>query len=386
MHKIHILLILLLFFIPFTTAGNKLSINNNDVQAPLYIIDGKIGVNPAEFPPTDEIASTTILADKEAVELYGERAKNGVIVVKTKEFVKTHGGGDKTRYDSNAPKRHKKGTPGKLGRWINKITGGNTFLGIILCLIIVFAIMTMPTIVPKLLYRKNSKKGNKRASSNYDPGTFDAEGVRFNAVSQLKNYLLLIFCIIIICMFIVIIFKHIPNMSSVTSIMITLAYFGAMITLFLILFVAQYSKLKSYIIVDEKGLRGILPRESKHFTLKPTFKNVNISWEDIKRAQMDGDVVTFFKKGTKIPDDMVDFAELADTDITEEEIEKSIYEIDLLAFPVNKVRDSINYFYARKNGIAKQPSLIKPDPSEKTNVLTIILIILAVLLLSYLAK
>jgi hypothetical protein len=39
---------------------------------------------------------------------------------------------------------------------------------------------------------------------------------------------------------------------------------------------------------------------------------------------MDGYLITFFKKGTKIPDDMVDFAELADTDITEKEIENSI--------------------------------------------------------------
>ena len=58
MRKIHILLILLLFFIPFTTAGNKLSINNNDVQAPLYIVDGIIG---GETPDPKDIASVTIL-------------------------------------------------------------------------------------------------------------------------------------------------------------------------------------------------------------------------------------------------------------------------------------------------------------------------------------
>ena len=352
---------------------------------PLYIIDGKIGVNPAEFPPTDEVASTTILADKEAVELYGERAKNGVIVVKTKEFVKTHGGGDKTRYGSNAPKRHKKGTPGKLGRWINKITGGNTFLGIILCLIIVFAIMTMPTIVPKLLYRKNSKKGNKRASSQYDPGTFDPEGVRFEAVTQPKNYFIPIICLAIISMFCIILYKTFISTPQIGILLVILIFFGGISVLFTLAFVNSYKLLRSYLVIDEKGIRGYAAN-TERLNLKMDFKEIHISWEQIKRAQMDGYLVTFFKKDTKIPDDMVDFAELADTDITEKEIENSIYQIDLSAFPFNKVKDSINYFYARKNGIAKQPSLIKPDPSEKTNVLTIILVILAVLLLSYLAK
>ncbi len=385
MRKIHILLILLLLPLAVAATGNDRTDTVGFVHMPLYIVDGKIGVNPAEFPPTDEVASTTILADKEAVELYGERAKNGVIVVKTKEFVKTHGGGDKTRYDSNAPKRHKKGTPGKLGRWINKITGGNTFLGIILCLIIVFAIMTMPTIVPKLLYRKNSKKGNKRASSKYDPGTFDPEGVRFEAVKQLKNYFIPIICLFIISMCGKILYMVITDTPSIGILLLILIFFGGFSVLFILAFVNSCKLLRSYLVIDEEGIRGYVAN-TERLNLKMDFKEIHISWEQIKRAQMDGYLITFFKKGTKIPDDMVDFAELADTDITEDEIENSIYQLDLSAFPNNKVKDSINYFYARKNGIAKQPSLIKPDPSEKTNVLTIILVILAVLLLSYLAK
>jgi len=391
-HRIQILLLFLAF-----SLNESVAVTYSDSAAlaalqaekmPLYIVDGKIGVNPAELPPADSIASTTILTKEEAVELYGERAKNGVFIVKTNEFVRTHGGGDKTQYDSNAPKGgHKKGTPSKLGRWINKMTGGNTFLGIILCLIIVLAIMALPTIIPRLLTRnKKHKQGRKAIYSNYDPGTFDAEGVRFEAVKQLKNYLLLFFCVIITCMFIVILFKHIPNISSVTSIIFTLVYFGAFITLFLILFVNQYRKLKSYIIIDEIGLRGILPCESKRFTLKPTFRDVNISWEDIKKAEIEGYTIIFHRKDSKIPDDIVDFAELDGLNITEEEIENSIEVCDMSLFPLTKVRDCINYFYGCKMGISKQPTLVKPDPFEKSNLLTIILIILAVALLTYLGR
>ena len=389
-HRIQILLLFLAF-----SLNESVAVTYSDSAAlaalqaekmPLYIVDGKIGVNPAELPPADSIASTTILTKEEALELYGERAKNGVFIVKTNKFVRTHGGGDKTQYDSNAPKGgHKKGTPSKLGRWINKMTGGNTFLGIILCLIIVLAIMAMPTIVSVLLRRQNSNKRSKRTFSNYDTGTFDAEGVRFEAVKQPKNYFIPIICLAIISMFGIILYKTFISTPPIGILLVILIFFGGISVLFILAFVNSCKLLRSYLVIDEKGIRGYVAN-TERLNLKMDFRKIDISWEQIKRAQMDGYLITFFKKGTKIPDDMVDFAELADTDITEKEIENSIYQLDLSAFPINKVKDSINYFYARKNGIAKQPSLIKPDPLEKTNVLTIILVILAVLLLSYLAK
>lgn len=375
MRKIHILLILLLFFIPFTTAGNKLSINNNDVQAPLYIVDGIIG---GETPDPKDIASVTIINDEEAIDLYGERAAYGVIVIRTKDFEKTH--------VQQSAKQHR-GEPGKLGRWVRKVTGGNMLLGILICIIIVVAIMALPTIIPLLLTRnKKHKQGRKAIYSNYDPGTFDAEGMRFEAVKQPKNYFRPIICLAIISMFGIILYKtFISTPPKIGILLVILIFFGGISVLFILAFVNSCKLLRSYLVIDEKGIRGYAAN-TERLNLKMDFKEIHISWEQIKRAQMDGYLITFFKKGTKIPDDMVDFAELADTDITEKEIENSIYQIDLSAFPINKVKDSINYFYARRNGIAKQPSLIQSDPLEKTNVLTIILVILAVLLLSYLAK
>ena len=377
MRKIHILLILLLLPLAVAATGNDRTDTVGFVHMPLYIVDGKIGVQPSDVPESSEIASVTILNDEEAIDLYGERAAYGVIVIRTKDFEKTHA--------QQSAKQHR-GEPGKLGRWVRKVTGGNMLLGILICIIIVVAIMALPTIIPLLLTRnKKHKQGRKAIYSNYDPGTFDAEGVRFEAVKQPKNYFIPIICLAIISMFGIILYKTFISTPPIGILLVILIFFGGISVLFILAFVNSCKLLRSYLVIDEKGIRGYVAN-TERLNLKMDFRKIDISLEQIKRAQMDGYLITFFKKGTKIPDNMVDFAELADTDITEKEIENSIYQIDLSAFPINKVKDSINYFYARKNGIAKQPSLIKPDPSEKTNVLTIILVILAVLLLSYLAK
>lgn len=377
MRKIHILLILLLLPLAVAATGNDRTDTVGFVHMPLYIVDGKIGVQPSDVPESSEIASVTILNDEEAIDLYGERAAYGVIVIRTKDFEKSH--------VQQSAKPHR-GEPGKLGRWVRKVTGGNMFLGILICIIIVVAIMALPTIIPRLLTRnKKHKQGRKAIYSNYDPGTFDAEGVRFEAVKQPKNYFIPIICLAIISMFGIILYKTFISTPPIGILLVILIFFCGISVLFILAFVNSCKLLRSYLVIDEKGIRGYVAY-TERLNLKMDFRKIDISLEQIKRAQMDGYLITFFKKGTKIPDDMVDFAELADTDITEKEIENSIYQIDLSAFPINKVKDSINYFYARKNGIAKQPSLIKPDPSEKTNVLTIILVILAVLLLSYLAK
>ena len=377
MRKIHFLLILLLLPLAVAATGNDRTDTVGFVHMPLYIVDGKIGVQPSDVPESSEIASVTILNDEEAIDLYGERAAYGVIVIRTKDFEKTHA--------QQSAKQHR-GEPGKLGRWIRKFTGGNMLLGILICIIIVVAIMALPTIIPQLLTRnKKHKQGRKAIYSNYDPGTFDAEGVRFEAVKQPKNYFIPIICLAIISMFGIILYKTFISTPPIGILLVILIFFGGISVLFILAFVNSCKLLRSYLVIDEKGIRGYVAN-TEWLNLKMDLRKIDISLEQIKRAQMDGYLITFFKKGTKIPDDMVDFAELADTDITEKEIENSIYQIDLSAFPINKVKDSINYFYARKNGIAKQPSLIKPDPSEKTNVLTIILVILAVLLLSYLAK
>ena len=50
---------------------------------PLYVVDGVPGVNPTSVSP-DEIASITVLKDASAAAIYGSRAANGVIIIRTK--------------------------------------------------------------------------------------------------------------------------------------------------------------------------------------------------------------------------------------------------------------------------------------------------------------
>ena len=82
MRKIHILLILLLLPLAVAATGNDRTDTVGFVHMPLYIVDGKIGVQPSDVPESSEIASVTIFNDEEAIDLYGERAAYGVIVIR----------------------------------------------------------------------------------------------------------------------------------------------------------------------------------------------------------------------------------------------------------------------------------------------------------------
>ena len=375
MRWIHVLIFSLLF--PLTIiAGNKLPANSGDLNAPLYIVDGVIGGELPDDP--EDVATLTVLEENEAIDLYGERAANGAIIIRTKDFEKTH------IRKSTTSHQHQ---PGKLGRWVKKITGENTFLGILLCIIIVVVFVAIPTAISRFLTRRNmQKKGRKKTRITYDPGVFDVEGVRFDAAKQLKNYFRPIVCIYAITMFIMLSYKTIIYGASTWKLLFVIIFFGALSALFLLALVNSCKQLQSFLIIDENGIRGQYPTNTKKSKLKFVFQEIDIPWEQIKRAQSDGFLITFHKKGSKIPDDMVDFAELADTGITEEEIKNSIYELDMSYFPFNKVRDSINFFYARKMGIKEQPSLIKPVPFETSDVLSIILTLLFGSLLYYLAR
>ena len=71
---------------------NELSLNNkiiirtqsNNQGKPLYILDGKEVEELSKVYP-DDIESISILKDKPATELYGEKAKNGVLLITTKK-------------------------------------------------------------------------------------------------------------------------------------------------------------------------------------------------------------------------------------------------------------------------------------------------------------
>lgn len=57
-----------------------------NAKTPVWIVDGReVTEEEAKVIPSNEIESVTVLKDKIAVELYGERAVNGVIKIETKK-------------------------------------------------------------------------------------------------------------------------------------------------------------------------------------------------------------------------------------------------------------------------------------------------------------
>lgn len=62
---------------------NGIQVNGNQKNPPLYIVDGKEVENVTELDPSD-IESIEVLKDKTATDLYGEKGKNGVICIETK--------------------------------------------------------------------------------------------------------------------------------------------------------------------------------------------------------------------------------------------------------------------------------------------------------------
>ena len=59
-------------------------------SAPFYVVDGQLGVSPNSLPPKDSIASVTVLKPSEAEYIYGERAADGAVIIRTKNYEKEH--------------------------------------------------------------------------------------------------------------------------------------------------------------------------------------------------------------------------------------------------------------------------------------------------------
>ena len=76
-------------------------------SAPFYVVDGRLGVSPNNLPPKDSIASVTVLKPSEAEYIYGKRAAEGAVIVRTKNYEKEHA------VQTPSPVRKK-----KLSRWM----------------------------------------------------------------------------------------------------------------------------------------------------------------------------------------------------------------------------------------------------------------------------
>ncbi len=69
-----------------TTPTNKISLNTKDGKEPLYIVDGK-EITKKEFDKisSEKVKSIDILKDEQSTKKYGDKGKNGVVLITTKK-------------------------------------------------------------------------------------------------------------------------------------------------------------------------------------------------------------------------------------------------------------------------------------------------------------
>lgn len=333
---------------------------------PLFIVDGKVGVSKNDIPSPDEIASATFISYEEGVELYGKRATNGVLIIRTKNYEKEH-----VQEVQNAGKqqnRGKKNQPGKLGRFIQKITGGNQVLGSILTGIIVLSLYALPIVIPKIItkYKKRHKKSRGRKPTYYS-GTFDASGEVFRVTDNPWYYVILLLLMASAVGVCIILYRLAtsPKASfSVVSVLVFL-FFVALLVFLVCLAYGYYEKRKCHLIIDKDGIRGTFAKPER-FTFKPKLRNVTIRWDDLTGVEVlceNENFLDFYhKKGAVIP-------------------YKSIY---LEFLPTKKIINCINFFSERQMGAGKQSARVKPVPFENSSAFILILIFLVSLLLYYL--
>lgn len=359
------LLHIILCLLPLLTA--QADTITYEQSKPLFIVDGEVGVSVDNIPPPDEIASTTILQYEEGVELYGEKAANGVIIVRTKNYEKEHV--QEVQNAGNQQNRGKKNQPGKLGRFIQKITGGNHVLGFILTIIIIISLFSIPIVVPKIItkYKKRHKKSRGRKPTYYS-GTFDASGEVFRVTDNPWYYVILLLLMASAVGVCIILYRLAtsPKVSfSVVSVLVFL-FFVALLVFLVCLAYGYYEKRKCHLIIDKDGIRGTFAKPER-FTFKPKLRNVTIRWDDLTDVEVVCENESFLdfyhKKGAIIP-------------------YKSIY---LEFLPTKKIINCINFFSERQMGAGKQSARVKPVPFENSSAFILILIFLVSLLLAYLS-
>ena len=309
---------------------------------PLYIVDGKVGVSKEDVPPPDEIASTTILQHEEGVELYGERAANGVIIVHTKNYEKEHA--QEVQNKDKQQKLGKKKQPGKLGRFVRKVTGENHVLGFILTIIIIISLFAIPIVIPDIItkVKKRSNKSRGRKPTYYS-GTFDASGEVFRVTDNPWDYVNLILffaCAVGVCVILYQLATSPKVTFSVLSVLVFL-FFVALLVFMLCLTYGCFEKRKCHLIIDKEGIRGTFAKPER-FTFKSKLRNVTIRWDDLTNVTVNCENENFLdfyhKKGAVIP----------------------YKSINLEFLPTNKIINCIIFFYERKTGNSKQSARVNP--------------------------
>lgn len=324
---LYILLLMLLPICAGTAAGE-----------PYYIVDGQPGVKQKDLPPKEEIARTIVLKADEAMDIYGDKAADGAVIISTKDFDKDHRIASKSR----------------SGRASRSHSPKHNWMKIVAFLLFLFApklIIVLIAVIRQLLIDQHVI-----AESVYDPGRIDPDGVELKATSApyfYVNMILLLSAVAVLgwCAYML--------MSGSMDGMLVFA-FVMLLTLGGLLAAMIYAyalKAKCYLKIDRKGIRGVCTEVQK-IAFKPKFREVDLTWEQIGKAEI---VVQGTGKYA------TDALALYPSKESENPMETIV--LDMLS--TRKVIDSVNFFYARHKGQTDGKDWLIEPPSFVENPLLV---------------
>ena len=326
-----------LFCILFVLLFSMLSMATK--KAPLYLIDGSFKTQNQLSP--EQIESVTILDSAEAVNIYGERASGGVVVIRTKEFENKNYKKNKSDFRPQPTRKRYQGVK-------------------ILPLII---IMLLSIVIPKWLLklfvkaRKHLEEEGVVAPKTLPPYLINAESVRFDVASRIGYHGRNAFILVAILLLAGLCFYLAPQMvqgEDKWAFVLIFVLFSIFLILCIFLLIGCIMERKCYLIIDRKGIRGVY-KELHTFSLFPKFKKVNIQWKSVASAEIMHTPVGRWGW----------VAGLAIFDKSNLESPKEIIILNLL--PVKKIVESVNYFYAccqEENSEEKQALVLSFEETD----------------------
>lgn len=332
-----------LFCILFVLLFSMLSIATK--KAPLYLIDGSFETQNQLSP--EQIESVTILDSAEAVNIYGERASGGVVVIRTKEFENKNYKKNKSDFRPQPTRKRYQGVK-------------------ILPLII---IMLLSIVIPKWLLklfvkaRKHLEEEGVVAPKTLPPYLINAESVRFDVASRIGYHGRNAYMLVAILLLAGLCFYLAPQMvqgEDKWAFVLMFVLFSILLILCIFLLIGCIMERKCYLIIDRKGIRGVY-KELHTFSLFPKFKRVNIQWKSVASAEIMHTPVG--RRGW--------VAGLAIFDKSNLESPKEIITLNML--PVQKIVDSANYFYAcyqEENSEEKQALVLSFEETDNLVLIT----------------
>lgn len=251
------------------------------VERPLYYVDGVLNDS---LPPIEAIERVTVFSAEEAVPIYGERASGGVILINTKEYAQKQQSAQSSSKKHHLSLRFGPGSATKVRRIVMALSFGfMIFIGLI------------QKLLSKALRHKKKKQSIPIIRSD---DSFDPEGERFEASANWANYMMPIMSVAVIIFMGVVLYRMATGIvPSSNGNFVLGCIFTAVVDVFcIIVFIRRCKNMKSYLVVDEKGIRGVYNQKKHTLYTKSRAKEVNITWEEIKRAEIEGNIVLFYKK------------------------------------------------------------------------------------------